>query len=169
MKTVTFSLAAAALLALSLVAVEAQAQSPDWFIRIGDFNIGSNRGFNPGGFVPGGRQRNPVIDQGFDGGSMRIDPRTGRWIVNTNGHTIHRSAMDPNRNQVDPGSLRRSSSISRDAFGNQMETTVTSWTSFGRPHSTTNVRRIQNGRNGTVIDNQVILRSTNPNANDQNP
>ncbi|WP_254510200.1 hypothetical protein [Anatilimnocola floriformis] len=90
-----------------------------------------------------------------------IDPSTGRWIVQTRQHETHFSALDPNRNVIDRGSQRTSSSISTDANGNQIESVTTSWTSYGVPHSNTVTRRITSGPNGTVINDTVILKGTN--------
>jgi hypothetical protein len=60
---------------------------------------------------------------------------TGRWELKQTTDTIHASALDQNRGVGHPGSPRSKSSIARDAQGNVIERTVTSWTSYGVPHS----------------------------------
>lgn len=182
MKTSLFStLSAALVLVLTLGALQTcQAQS--FHVDFGDQFSG--RSSRTGGayiddygnlvIVSPGRNRpiqpsfNPVIDR-QESGEFKYDPRTGRWELKNTTDTIHASALDRNRGLVDPGSLRSTSNVARDAQGNVIETTVTSWTSRGVPHSNTTTRRIQQGNNGRVIDERNVMRSTGPGANGPAP
>ena len=91
-----------------------------------------------------------------------FNPLTGQWQVKTTEEVINQSALDPNRGVVDPGSYRVTSSIGRDRYGNQVETRVESWTSYGVPHSNTTQRIIRRHGNVVVEEEKTVVRSANP-------
>lgn len=85
--------------------------------------------------------------------------RTGRWEVKVAEEVINQSALDPNRDVVDPGSYRQKSSISFDHLGNRVETTVTSWTSHGVPRSKTTTRNLSQAGNVNTEPKKTELPS----------
>jgi hypothetical protein len=107
---------------------------------------------------------NPTIsDSGYLPQGWRIDPFTGRLVVDVNRDRIKDSALDPNRGIVDPGSLRNIDQWETDANGVVWHITGTEWTSYGVPHS--NLRRRTKTQSGGVelnIDDKIARSPGGP-------
>lgn len=106
---------------------------------------------------------NPVIDRdGFV--DAEYDPYTGITDLNRQSIETRRSALDPNRHVVDPGSFRR---IDRwiNVNGRTVREHGTAWTSYGVPHSnitrdsTTYVPGGGPGGPTRINDREVVVRS----------
>jgi len=86
---------------------------------------------------------NPTIfDTGTQFQDMQYDPFTNSMIMRTRRTSVKASAMDPNRNWVDPGSKRWVNEIRMDAQGNQWRVRGWQWTSNGVPHGNLKRTRI---------------------------
>ncbi|MEZ6132592.1 MAG: hypothetical protein R3C59_28330 [Planctomycetaceae bacterium] len=68
--------------------------------------------------------------------------RTGRWEVVDETEDLYQSALDPNRNRIDPGSLRNVDEQYTDASGVQWRRYGQQWTSYGVPHGNIKVERV---------------------------
>jgi hypothetical protein len=116
------------------------------------------------------RRSNPYQRPIYNGPSqldnLSYDPVTGRWVANVNSETVYESATDPDRDVVDPGSLRTRVLSTVDANGNQVNKTITSWTSYGVPHSNTTTQVVCQAGDLTVIDEHHALRSVAPTTSD---
>ena len=106
--------------------------------------------------------RRPIYNRPSQLDNLSYDSVTGRWLANVNSETVYESATDPNRDVVDPGSLRTRTFSALDADGNQINKTVTSWTSYGVPHSNTTSQIVQQAGDVTVVDEHKAYRSVAP-------
>jgi hypothetical protein len=82
----------------------------------------------------------------------RYDPFTGQIIVRTDQTKVRESYLDPNRDQIDPGSYRRVNRYETDLNGVRWHITGTQWTSNGVPHGNLSRRRVVSGGGGVVED-----------------
>ena len=105
-------------------------------------------------------ETNPVV---YDSGRYRSGVCTGpfgvRRHVETNRELVHDSAMDPNRGQVDRGSMQRVDGYVTDECGNAHYGQGYRWTSNGVPHSDVNyTQSYRAGRFRTQTDNTHVLK-----------
>lgn len=103
----------------------------------------------------------------------RYDPFTGRIIVRTDQTKVRESYLDPNRNDIDPGSYRRVNRYETDLNGVRWHVTGTQWTSNGVPHGNLSRRRVVSGGGGIVEDRNEhvafgVPSSGNPGASKSN-
>lgn len=98
---------------------------------------------------------NPEIyNSGRNVTGVRYDPFTGQIIVRTNQSKVRESYLDPNRNQIDPGSYRRVNRYETDLNGVRWHVTGTQWTSNGVPHGNLSRRRIGGNTGGPVVEDR---------------
>jgi hypothetical protein len=96
---------------------------------------------------------NPYIgNTGFQNEGVYVDPQTGQVHIKIGRERITQSALDPNRDIVDPGSLRNVNRYERDQKGTLWLITGRQWTSFGVPHDDLQRRSVTIGPNGAVVD-----------------
>lgn len=103
---------------------------------------------------------NPVV---YDSGRYRYDtycvPYRSRRHVETNQDIVHASALDPNRGQVDAGSLHYVDHYVYDEDGVCYREHGYRWHSNGMPHSDLSYTRCcYNGWRRTVTDNTHIMK-----------
>ena len=84
----------------------------------------------------------------------RFDPFTGRIIVRTDLSKVRQSYLDPNRNQIDPGSYRNVNRYETDMNGVRWHVTGTQWTSNGVPHGNLSRRRLGGNSGGPVVEDR---------------
>jgi hypothetical protein len=78
---------------------------------------------------------NPEIyNSGDNISGAYFDPFTGRIVVRTDRTRVRESFLDPNRTNVDPGSMQFVDRVEVDANGVSWRVRGWSWTSFGVPH-----------------------------------
>ena len=94
----------------------------------------------------------------------RYDPFTGRIIVRTDQTKVRESYLDPNRDQIDPGSYRRVNRYETDLNGVRWHVTGTQWTSNGVPHGNLSRRRVVSGGGGIVEDRNEHVAFGVPNS-----
>ncbi len=108
---------------------------------------------------------NPEIyNSGRNVTGVRYDPFTGQIIVRTDQNKVRESYLDPNRNQIDPGSYRRVNRYETDLNGVRWHVTGTQWTSNGVPHGNLSRRRMGGNPGGPVVEdrNETVLFSAQP-------
>ena len=84
----------------------------------------------------------------------RYCPFTGQVIVRTDQTKVRESYLDPNRNQIDPGSYRRVNRYETDMNGVRWHVTGTQWTSNGVPHGNLSRRRVGGNPGGPVVEDR---------------
>ncbi len=151
LKTITFI--ALAFAAVIVPASLAQAQSFD----LGGFKI------EVPDFV------NPVIhNSGTKPTEMVYDYTTGTWKLKTEQTQIHNSALDKDRNIIDPGSLRNVNYYTTDSAGNRVHVTGKTWRSNGKPHSQITRKIVRRDSQGNQWTEEVHnLKSGNPGTQPQ--
>lgn len=98
---------------------------------------------------------NPVIhDSGRQVTDATYDPFTGQIIVRTDSVKVRESYLDPNRNQVDPGSFRNVNRYETDMNGVRWHVTGTQWTTNGVPHGNLSRRRMGGNTGGPVVEDR---------------
>lgn len=108
--------------------------------------------------------QNPVIgNTGTHVTGVYFDWTTMQWKVRTDQQVILNSALDPNRNVIDPGSYRYVDRYFRDWNGVLWHETGYKWTSLGVPHSNLTRHRVNRIGPGVAVDQNVtILKSVAP-------
>ena len=105
---------------------------------------------------------NPEIyNSGRQVTGARYCPFTGQIIVRTDQTKVRESYLDPNRNQIDPGSYRRVNRYETDLNGVRWHVTGTQWTSNGVPHGNLSRRRVVGNPGGPVVEdrNETVIYS----------
>lgn len=88
------------------------------------------------------RAQNPIV--GYEtSNSSDYDPWNNNVNVYRNRTITKASALDPYRDRVDPGSLRKVDRYVRDSYGRWVREFGYTWRSFGRPHSTLSRQRVE--------------------------
>lgn len=113
-------------------------------------------------------QAQPVADTGEVITGARFNFRTGTWIIDTDQRVLHNSALDPNRDSVDPGSYQ-TVNYTKWSNGQLWHYTGARWTSFGVPHSTITRHAVsQTGWNNVQVNqSQTQYRGTRGNGQPQ--
>ncbi len=142
MKRFFLAVTAAAVCGICLVAAPSFGQSP--------YGVRSPAFLNP----------NPVVvDSGRYLTGVCYGPWGVRHQVNTNRDQVHASAYDPNRDQVDAGSLHYVEGWCRDEWGGTYRYQGYAWTSNGVAHSDANISHYyRTSRFGTRCDNMHIVK-----------
>jgi hypothetical protein len=104
----------------------------------------------------------PIGDTGNVTTGLRFDWTTGRWVVDTDRKILFGSALDPNRNVIDPGSFQLVDYQQYDANGVLWHYTGRRWTSFGVPHSEISRARSYPIAGGLVTGNQTQTQYRSP-------
>ncbi|TWT53592.1 hypothetical protein Pla22_12220 [Rubripirellula amarantea] len=94
-----------------------------------------------------------VYNSGRKVTGAHYDPFTGQIVVRTDQTKVRESYLDPNRNQIDPGSYRQVNRYETDLNGVRWHVTGTQWTSNGVPHGNLSRRRV-GGSSGPVVEDR---------------
>ena len=108
----------------------------------------------------GHAQWNPIVwDSGQHVSGISYDPFTGRIRVRTDHRKIRESALDPNRQDIDPGSYERVDEYQTDAQGRRWRVTGYRWTSNGVPHGNLNRQRVSSNGGIDHDENENVIYS----------
>ena len=120
----------------------------------------------PNGRFPDRGFPNPIIaDTGPEVSDYYYDPFLGRRVLRTDRTKVLDSALDPNRNHIDPGSYEVVDETYTDRNGVEWHLTGERWTSYGKEHANLNRRRLSNLGGGTIHDeNEMVIRNLNGKA-----
>jgi hypothetical protein len=128
-RSITRSILFSAVAAITVACSNSQAEAQNWF--------------NP-----------EIYNSGRRVTGASYDPFTGQIIVRTDRTKVRESYLDPNRNNMDPGSFRNVNRYETDMNGVRWHVTGTQWTSGGVPHGNLSRRRVGGNSGGPIVEDR---------------